>query len=264
MRLEGKTGIVIGAGQQSGTGLGNGRATALALAREGARLLLVDASLESVQETADMIRAEGGVAECSQADVAREADCRSVVEKARAVLGRIDLMQFNVGIAAGDSPVTNIGEAGWDRIIDVNLRGALYVAKYLVPVMRDQQGGSMIFVSSIAAVVHSPLIAYKASKAGMHALAQTLAVTEAEHGIRINVIMPGLIETPMAIEGFAMASGRPREDIMRERDARVPLRKKMGSPWDVAWASVFLHSDEANFITGAILPVDGGQCARGG
>lgn len=264
MRLQGKVGMVIGAGQTQGETLGNGRATALAMAKEGAHLLLVDVSRESAEETQRMIEADGGTAVVVPGDVSSESDCETMVSACLDRYGRIDLLQFNVGIGVGDNVITRLEEASWDRILDVNLKGCFLITKHVAPLMQKQRGGSIVYISSLAAQVYTPLVAYRSSKAGLNALAQSVAVSLAEFGVRANVVMPGLINTPMAVEGFARATGRDRQDIARERDARVPLRAKMGTAWDIAWASVFLHSDEANFITGVVLPVDGGQGARGG
>jgi NAD(P)-dependent dehydrogenase (short-subunit alcohol dehydrogenase family) len=128
--------------------------------------------------------------------------------------------------------------------------------------MREQGGGCITNISSVAAVAATNLVAYKASKAGLNAFTQTLAMTQAKYGIRANVIMPGLMNTPMAIEGISHARGIDKQDLIRARDAMVPLGAKMGSAWDVAYAALFLASDEAGFITGVALPVDGGQSAK--
>jgi len=136
--------------------------------------------------------------------------------------------------------------------------------KHVLPVMRRQRAGVIVNVSSIAAVCATPIVAYKVSKAGVNAYTQSLAIGNAKHGIRANAIMPGLMNTPMAVEGISQALGIAKEDLMRARDAQVPLGGKMGTAWDVAYAALFLASDEARFITGVALPVDGGQSARVG
>jgi NAD(P)-dependent dehydrogenase (short-subunit alcohol dehydrogenase family) len=150
----------------------------------------------------------------------------------------------------------------FDRIVDVNLKGCLFSCQAALPVMRAQQSGSIVNISSIAAVASTPLTAYKISKIGMNALGQSLAAAYAKHGIRVNTVMPGLMDTPMAVHGAAEASGLDEHEVRARRDRQVPLRGKMGTAWDVAYASLFLHSDEAAFITGVALPVDGGQIAR--
>jgi NAD(P)-dependent dehydrogenase (short-subunit alcohol dehydrogenase family) len=179
--------------------------------------------------------------------------------------GRIDFLQNNVGIGGDDGSPRAVAEEAFDRMIEVNLKGCLLSCQAVVPVMREQQAGSIVNISSIAAVAASvPLTAYKVSKAGINALTQSLAVENASRGVRVNAIMPGLLDTPMAIDAWARALGVPRGEVREQRDRLVPLRHRMGTAWDVAHASVFLHSDEASFITGVLLPVDGGQLARVG
>jgi NAD(P)-dependent dehydrogenase (short-subunit alcohol dehydrogenase family) len=263
-RLAGKAGIVVGAGQTPGETIGNGRAAAILFAREGARVLLVDRQLPSAEETADMIRAEGGTTECIQADWTSRVDCASFADACVEAFGGIDFLHNNVGIGTGDADPLRLDEETFDRILNVNLKGCLLSCQAVVPIMRGHGTGSIVNVSSLAAVASTPLTAYKISKAGMNALSQSLALANARHGIRVNAIMPGLMDTPMAIEGTAEALGLTREELRETRNQMVPLRKKMGTAWDVAYAGLFLHSDEAGFITGALLPVDGGQAARVG
>jgi NAD(P)-dependent dehydrogenase (short-subunit alcohol dehydrogenase family) len=155
-----------------------------------------------------------------------------------------------------------LAEEAWDRILDVNLKGTFLSCQQVLPIMREQGHGRIINISSIAAVCATSLTAYKISKAGENAMTQTLAVGNAKYGVRVNAVRPGLINTPMAIEGLAKARNIAKDDLIRERDAQVPLRGKMGAARDVAHAALFLASDEAQFITGVALPVDGGQCAR--
>ncbi|MEE2673094.1 MAG: SDR family NAD(P)-dependent oxidoreductase [Myxococcota bacterium] len=262
MRLEGKVAAVIGAGQTPGHSIGNGRATAILMAREGAQVMLVDNRPESARETQKMIEAEGGRAFCFEADITQEADCRALAAACVEEYGQIDLLHNNVGIGGGDAGPTHLEEANWDRIFEVNLKGCFLTCKHVLPVMREQGSGSIVNISSVAAVCSVGIVAYKTSKAGMNAFTHSLAMGNARHGIRVNAIMPGLMDTPMAIEGISSARGIDPETLSRARDAQVPLGQKMGTAWDVAYASVFLHSDEAKFVTGVILPVDGGQSAR--
>ena len=264
MRLEGKIAAVIGAGQTPGATIGNGRATAILMAREGAKVMLVDNRLESARDTQTMIEDEGGSAFSLEADITQEADCREIAAACVKEYGRIDLLHNNVGIGGGDAGPTRLEEADWDRIFDVNLKGCFLTCKHVLPVMREQGSGSIVNISSIAAVCSVGIVAYKTSKAGINAYTQSLAIGNAKYGIRANVIMPGLMNTPMAIEGLSKELGIPKEDLIRRRDAEVPLAAKMGTAWDVAYASLFLASDEARFITGVALPVDGGQSARVG
>ena len=260
MRLADKVAIVVGAGQLPGATMGNGRATALVFAREGAKVLCVDRDADSAAETAEMIRAEGGEAEPCRADVTDESTLEAAVDTCLARYARIDVLHNNVGIsvAGGDAEVTELTEEAFDRIMAVNLRGTVMACKHALPVMRRQHAGVIINISSISAYEKYPWVTYKASKAAMIAFTKQLAIQNAEYGVRANVILPGLMDTPMAVDTRAKAWGRPREEIAAERDARVPLGHKMGTAWDVAYAALFLASDEARFITGVELPVDGG------
>jgi NAD(P)-dependent dehydrogenase (short-subunit alcohol dehydrogenase family) len=261
-RLKGKVAIVVGAGQTPGETIGNGRATSILYAREGARVLLVDRRLESAEDTREMIAKEGGEAASLQADATREEDCRRIASVCVERFGRLDILHNNVGIGDRDAGVTRLAEEDWDRILNVNMKSVFLPCKHALPVMREQGSGCVINISSIAAVCSVGMLAYKTSKAGVNALTHQMALANARYGIRVNAIMPGLMDTPMAIEGISRARGIPKEQLRAERDAQVPLGAKMGTGWDIAYASLFLASDEARFITGVILPVDGGQSAR--
>ncbi len=264
MRLDGKTAIIVGAGQGPGEGMGNGRATALRFAREGARVLAVDRNLASAEETAAMARQEGGECIAFEADVTREQTLKAAIAAAEQRWGRVDILHNNVGvsIAGGDASPLEITEEAFDRVAAINLRGTIMACKHVLPVMRRQRSGAIINISSVAAWENYPFVAYKATKAGMIAYTQQIAIQNAPFGIRANVILPGLMDTPMAVDTRARASGRPRAEVAAERDARVPLRNRMGTAWDVANAALFLASDEASFITGVALPVDGGALVR--
>jgi NAD(P)-dependent dehydrogenase (short-subunit alcohol dehydrogenase family) len=262
MRLEGKTAIVVGAGQTPGETIGNGRATAILFAREGAKVLLVDRNLASAEDTRAMIEKEGGTATSFEANVSREPDCEALVAACMEAYGRIDILHNNVGIGTGDAGPTHLSEENWDRIIDVNLKSVFLTCKHALPVMREQGSGVITNISSIAAVCSVGMLAYKTSKAGVNALTHSLALGNARYGIRVNAIMPGLMNTPMAIETISQVRGVAREQLVSERDAQVPLTGGMGTAWDIAYAALFLASDEAKFITGVVLPVDGGQSAR--
>jgi NAD(P)-dependent dehydrogenase (short-subunit alcohol dehydrogenase family) len=265
MRLEGKVGIVVGAGQSPGETVGTGRAAAIVLAREGAKVLLADRDLDSARETAEIIASEGGVAECVGADWTNGADCKAFAAACVDAWGGIDFLQNNVGIGTDDADPLKLTEEAFDHIIAVNLKGCLLSCQAVVPVMREQGSGSIVNISSIAALAAAvPLTAYRISKMGINVLGHSLAIDNAAHGVRVNTIMPGLLDTPMAIDTWAAKRNIPREQIRARRDTMVPLRAKMGTGWDVAYASLFLHSDEAGFITGAVLPVDGGQLTRVG
>jgi NAD(P)-dependent dehydrogenase (short-subunit alcohol dehydrogenase family) len=262
MRLKDKVAIVVGAGQTPGDTIGNGRATAILFAREGARVLLVDNNLESVLETQRLIEAERGICSAVKADFTNQQDCETFVRAATQEYGRIDVLHNNVGIGGANDEILSLTEESWDRIMTVNLKGMFLSCRSVLPVMREQRSGSIINISSIAAVCSTGIVAYKTSKAGVNALTHQIALENAKYNIRANAIMPGLMNTPMAIEGISRARGIPKEDLIRTRDASVPLGAKMGTAWDVGYAALFLASDEAKFITGVILPVDGGQSAR--
>lgn len=268
MRLEGKVAIIVGAGQTPGDTIGNGRATAILFAREGAKVVVVDRDEASANETAELIRSEGGVCHAMQADATREDDCRRFVETCVSEFGRVDVLHNNIGIGTGDNTVEQLTEKAWDLIYNVNAKSVFLACKYAIPVMREQQSGVILNVSSIASICASQLsahlTAYKSSKAAVNALTEGLAMGNAAHGIRVNAILPGLMNTPMAIEGMAKRLQIDKGELVRARDSLVPLRKKMGTAWDVANAALFLASDEAQFITGVLLPVDGGQSSRVG
>jgi NAD(P)-dependent dehydrogenase (short-subunit alcohol dehydrogenase family) len=264
MRLEGKIAVIIGAGQSPGEGVGNGRATALRFAREGARLLAADRNLASAEETAALVAAESGECLAFEADVTDERTLAAAIGFARRRWGRIDILHNNVGvsIAGGDAILSDLSEEAFDRISAINLRGTIMACKHVLPVMQEQRAGSIINISSIAAWSDYPLVAYKATKAAMIAFTQQLALQNAGFGVRANVILPGLMDTPMAVDTRARVSGRSRAEVVAERNAKVPLRHRMGTAWDVANAALFLASDEAAFVTGVALPVDGGALAR--
>ena len=264
MRLQGKTAIVIGAGQGQGTGMGNGRATVLRFAQEGAKVMAVDRDLASALETVAMVKPPGTDCFAFEADVTKEASLAAAIAAARDRWGRIDILHYNVGvsIAGGDASPTEITEEAFDRVVAINLRGAVMACKHVLPVMREQRSGCILMISSLAAVEKYPLVAYKATKAAMIAYTEQVAIQNAEYGVRANVILPGLMDTPMAVDTRARATGKSRAEVAAMRDARVPLRHKMGTAWDVANAALFLASDEANFITGVELAVDGGALVR--
>src|SRR3954452_8981955 len=266
MRLKDRIAIVVGAGQSPGEGIGNGRATAITFAREGAKVLCVDHNLASAQETADMIAAKGGVAAACNADVTSAADIEAMVADARERWGRIDILHNNVGVSlsGGDAELLEITEEAFDRCVAINLKSCILAAKHVIPIMRAQMSGSIINISSMAAITTYPYVAYKATKSAMIAFTEQLAYQNAQDGIRANVILPGLMTAPMAVDSRAREFKKTRAEVQAERDAKVPLRKKMGTAWDVANAALFLASDEANFITGVTLPVDGSASVRRG
>lgn len=263
-RLQGRVVVVVGGGQTPGETIGNGRASAMLYAREGARVVVVDQVLISAEDTVAMIHDEGGEATAHVADITDVASCATIPDAALSVYGALDVLHNNVGIGGGDQSATRVDEETWQRILDVNLSAMWRTCKAVIPAMRDAGRGAIINISSIASICSTNTAAYQISKAGVNTLTQHLAMGVARHGIRVNAILPGLMNTPMAIEGISAARGIDREQLIAERDAAVPLGHKMGTAWDVAHAALFLASDEAQFITGVLLPVDGGQSVRRG
>jgi NAD(P)-dependent dehydrogenase (short-subunit alcohol dehydrogenase family) len=269
-RLAGKVAIVTGAGQVAGQEIGNGRATAIVFAREGARVALVDRERSAAEDTASEIEAMGAATTVIEADVSSEDDCRAAVAACRERFEGLDVLHHNVGVALGDGWCETIDMSEWERIMRVNAGGALMMAKAALPALREQGSGAITTVSSIAALVagvaqtNNPPLAYKMSKAALNALTVSLAQSYAQYGVRVNAILPGLIDTPMGVDTVARALRISREDYAALRDQSVPLKGGMGSAWDVANAALFLASDEARFITGALLAVDGGQSTRVG
>ena len=262
-RLAGKVAGVIGAGQSAGEAVGNGRATAIRFMEEGATVLAVDRDLDSARETVSM--ATSGDAKAFQADVTDSKSLEAAVAEAMAQWGRIDVLHYNVGVsvAAGDQPLEDLTDDAFDRISTINLRGAVMAAKFVQPIMRDQRSGVILNVASMSAIETStPLVTYRTSKAGLIAFTQQLAIRNAEYGVRANAILPGRMQTAMGVDTRARMTGRPREELIAERAALIPLQGHPGTGWDIAHAAVFLASDEAGFITGAALPVDGGALVK--
>jgi NAD(P)-dependent dehydrogenase (short-subunit alcohol dehydrogenase family) len=259
-RLEGKTAIIVGAGQTPGDTIGNGKAMALLFAQEGADVLCVDRELDRAVETVQEIKAAGGKAWAFQADVRYADQCAGLVAEGKARLGRIDILVNNVGTGRGDAPPHLVAEDAYDFIMTINLKSAVMTTKAVLPVMREQGSGAILSISSLAAWAGNDKIAYEISKAGMVRHIQAVATGNAKYGVRANVILPGLMDTPMAIVGISTAKGMDPDELRTIRNARVPLGR-MGTGWDTAYAALFLCSDEAKFITGVVLPVDGGAGA---
>ena len=264
LRLDGQAAIVVGGGQTPGQTIGNGRATAITYARAGARVLVADRYLDAAAATVAEITAEGGDAVPFRADVTDEADIAAMVADACDRWGRLDILHNNVGIsvAGGDAEISKIEGEAFDRIMAINLKSMVLAIKHALPVMRGQQSGKIINISSTAAHEDYPWVTYKASKAAAKAMTEQVALQNAPHGIRVNCIQPGLMNTPMAVDARMDAWDMTREEVVAMRDAKVPLGGKMGTAWDVANAALFLVSDEARFITGVTLMVDGGAHCR--
>jgi NAD(P)-dependent dehydrogenase (short-subunit alcohol dehydrogenase family) len=261
-RLAGKIAIVAGAGQTPGETIGNGRAIALRFAQEGAEILCVDRDLARAQETAAMIASAGGTSFAHQADISAADECQAMIDAAVARWGRIDILVNNVGIGGGDAPAHLAKEPVWDRIIAVNLKATWLTTRAVIPVMRAAGRGAVVNISSLASLAGGIQIAYEVSKAGVNRLTTSVATSNARYGVRCNAVLPGLIDTPMAVAGIAAARNQPLEEVRATRNERVPLRGRMGTAWDTANAALFLASDEADFITGVLLVVDGGMSVR--
>jgi NAD(P)-dependent dehydrogenase (short-subunit alcohol dehydrogenase family) len=265
VRLEGKTAVVVGAGQTPGETIGNGRAMAVLFARQGAKVFCVDRDMARAEDTVAQITAEGGEASAFAANITHAADCEALVAAAKERLGRLDILVNNVGIGGGgDGPTHKATEAAFDRIVAVNLKGMWLTLKAALPLLREDGGGAIVNISSLASLAGGNQIAYEVTKAGVNRLTTATAQANARYGVRCNAILPGLMDTPMAISGIAEARGESTDAVRAARNATVPLGGKMGTAWDTANAALFLASDEARFITGVLLPVDGGMSVRVG
>jgi NAD(P)-dependent dehydrogenase (short-subunit alcohol dehydrogenase family) len=265
-RLKGKTAMVVGAGS-IGPGWGNGKATAVTFAREGAQVFCVDRNAAAAQETVDIITGEGGKATAFTGDVSRADEVEAMVAACLKTYRRIDVLDNNVGIAEMGS-VVEVTEAEWDRVFAVNLKSAFLAMKHVIPVMEKQGGGSIINISSIASIRHLGIsyVSYGTSKAAMNMMTKTTAVEFAAKHIRVNVILPGLMKTPMVQHSAGLAASYAAGDVeamWRARDAQVPMGH-MGDAWDVANAALFLASDESKYVTGLELIVDGGITVKAG
>lgn len=258
--LEGKVAIVVGGGQTAGETIGNGRATSLVLARAGAIVVVADRDLDSASETATMITDEGGESVAAQLDVTANDDHAALVAQIAEKHQRIDILHNNVGvsIAGGDADALELDPDSFDRLWQVNVKGMWLAARHVIPVMRTKGSGSIVNISSMAVRHAYPFVGYKTTKTAILGLTENLASTNAAHGIRVNSILPGLMNTPMAIEN-RVTETTSRDEVITSRNRRVPLGRQMGTAWDVANASLFLHSNEARFITGVHLHVDGGM-----
>lgn len=262
-RLQGKVAIIVGAGQQPGDTVGNGRAVAERFAQEGATLLLVDINEAWANDTLQAVRQFGTPASVLRADITREADCKAITDACIERYGRIDILHNNVGQSKGDKKTSEMDAEVWDSIMAMNLKGMFMTCKHALPHMVAQLSGCIINVSSTSSLAARPTITYKTSKGAVNTMTQHIAMENAAFGVRANVILPGLIDTPMAIERRALERGVSKDVVRAEREALVPMRC-MGTSRDVANAALFLASDEARYLTGVLLPVDGGLlCKRG-
>jgi NAD(P)-dependent dehydrogenase (short-subunit alcohol dehydrogenase family) len=260
-RFQDKVVAVFGAGS-SGDGWSNGKAAAVLYARAGARVFAIDIRAEAAAETDKVIRGEGGICEAAQADVRNSQDIKRTVEDIVGKWGRIDVLHNNVGITQMDDPVS-ASEEGWHRVMDVNLTSVFLTCKYVLPHMMSQKSGAIINISSTASlqINQHPYFSYYASKSGVNHLTRALAVHYAPYGIRANAVLPGVMDTPLIYQQIA-GQFRNTEEMIRSRNAASPMGH-MGTAWDVAHAALFLASEEAKYITGVCLPVDGGKSCTG-
>jgi NAD(P)-dependent dehydrogenase (short-subunit alcohol dehydrogenase family) len=255
-RLRGKTAFVSGAGSIR-PGWGNGKAAAVVFAREGANVFAVDRTRDAVEETAAVIRQEGYECTSFIADVSSRADVEGAMAKCLETYGRVDVLHNNVGIP-GLGTLDEIEEAEWDRVLAVNVKSMYLTSRSAIPSMIEQRSGSIINISSIAST-HSlgyPCISYSASKGAVNAFTRDVGLTYAKYGVRCNAILPGLMDTPLIHSSITGFYGDDAE-MVRRRNAQCPMGF-MGSGWDVAYAALFLASDESRYVTGIELVVDGG------
>jgi NAD(P)-dependent dehydrogenase (short-subunit alcohol dehydrogenase family) len=261
-RLQGKICLVMGAGS-AGPGWGNGKAAAVLFAREGAKVACVDRDPAAAEETAAIIRNEGGAAIALAADVTRDADVIATVAATMAQWGRIDVLHNNVGLATMGGPV-ELSEEAWRRTMDVNVTGLFLACKHVLPIMLAQGKGAIVNVSSLAGIRYTgyPYIAYYAAKGAVNQFTVGLALQHAAEGVRVNAVMPGLVDTPLIHQQIA-GQYKSAAEMVAARDALSPTGK-MGTAWDVAHAALFLASDEAAYVNGVCLPVDGGLHAKVG
>jgi NAD(P)-dependent dehydrogenase (short-subunit alcohol dehydrogenase family) len=261
-RLDGKIAIVTGAGSV-GPGWGNGKAVATLFAREGAKVVAADINLDAAMETQDIISREKGICVAVETDVSESASVKALVDRCIEAYGRIDILHNNVGILEPGGPV-EISEETWDRIINVNLKSMFLTCKYVLPLMEGQGGGAIVNISSTAGIRYQgvPYIAYASSKAAVIQFTKSVALQYADKNIRANAIIPGHVDTPMTHKSLAGAyAAGDVEKMIEKRNAECP-RKRMGDAWDVAYAALFLASDEAGYVNGADLVVDGGLSCR--
>jgi NAD(P)-dependent dehydrogenase (short-subunit alcohol dehydrogenase family) len=259
-RLKDRLSLVFGAGSV-GPGWGNGKASAVSYAREGAVVVCVDVKLEAAEETVAIIAGEGGRAEAHACDVTNSAQVEALVAGVMKRHGKIDILHNNVGTTTMGGP-PDLTEDQWQRALDINVTGAFLACKYVIPHMLARKRGVITNVSSVAAVRYTgyPYASYYAAKGAVNQFTVGLAIQYARNGIRANAIMPGLMDTPLI---YQQISGQyaSAEEMVRARHEATPMGR-MGTGWDIANAAVFLASDEAQYITGVCLPVDGGLTAR--
>ena len=252
LRLRGKVAVVSGAGTYGGSGVGNGAAAAILFARNGARVVLVDAVREWAEATRAIVEEEGGEAITATADATNAEECQRAIDAAVERFGALHILHNNVGGGAGSGSVVEATEETWQLSISVNLMSMINMSRYAIPHMQSSGGGSIINISSVTALrpkAGRSSAPYTVNKTAVVGLTRAMAIDHAGDNIRVNCIMPGLMWTPRVAQGSAQA----RET--RQTSTPLPVE---GEAWDIAWAAVYLASDEAKFVTGVVLPVDGG------
>lgn len=276
-RLKNKVALIVGGGQMAGQTIGNGRATAIKFANEGAKILIADINIKSANETVKLINDNGGSASAIQGDISDSRDCKRFVSNVLKKYNQLDILQNNVGIGPGKSGPNNISIKEWRKMIDINLTGMFLIIKNVLPVMQEMKSGVITNISSTISIAGNSKVrgsiknknaegqtAYTVSKAGVNTLTKSFALSQAIYGIRVNAILPGLIHTPNGIESAIKSTKLSRKKINLLRNEQVPLCSQQGSAWDIANASLFLASDDAKYITGILLPVDGGLSLKRG
>lgn len=260
-RLKSKVALVTGAGA-IGPGWGNGKAAAVLFAREGAKIFAIDINPDAVDETKGIIEEEGGTCEAATVDVSKADQVANMVDACLQTFGQIDVLHNNVGILELGGPV-EADEESWHRVHDVNLKSMYLTCKHTLPDMVQRGSGAIVNISSISAIrwLGVPYISYATTKAAIVQFTKVVAMQYAAKGIRVNCILPGLMNTPMVHASLKEAYGKSIEEMVAKRDAQCPMGH-MGDAWDVAYAALFLASDEAKYITGAELVVDGGLTVK--
>ncbi|MBM3532119.1 MAG: SDR family oxidoreductase [Alphaproteobacteria bacterium] len=262
-RLKDKVAVVTGAGS-IGPGWGNGKAVSVLFAREGAKVVCLDVNKDAADETAGIIAAEGGEAVALKCDVSAAAEVDRAVAEAVRCFGRVDILHNNVGIARLTA-IEEITEEEWDRVLSINLKSLMLTCRRVLPLMAAQGKGAIVNISSIAGIRDSgvPYITYSTTKGAILAFTRTIALQYAKKGIRANCVLPGLMNTPLIHAGLQSAYSKAADsaEMVKRRDAQCPMGH-MGDAWDVAYAALYLASDEAKYVTAAELVVDGGITAK--
>ncbi len=256
-RVAGKVAIVTGGGQVDGPGTGTGKASAILLARHGASVVLVDREPDRAEVTRAEIEQGGGRAVVVEGDVTNAADCERMTQAALSEFGRLDVLVNNVGVSKPGG-VLDTAEETWDEMLDVNLKSVYLVSRSAIPAMVGSGGGSIVNISSIGALRAIGFAAYSAAKGGMISLSQEMAAKHGPQGIRVNVVVPGSVQTPRT-KGASEKLGQDLAEIQRMAAAVLPLGGVThGTGWDVGYAVLFFASDESSWISGQVLAVDGG------